>query len=153
LVFNYGEVTVKGSAIHRGLSYRKLMDGFNPERVAFNRDHEQDIRNVMLLSLADEESRREAIQHSRASVRYLGIVAEELRAGKVNRTWTELDRVAQLRLSARPQLVPVSPKFVKVERAEPVPLARKDIRLREDQNGSRQHAPRDQGSGRNSRNR
>jgi hypothetical protein len=153
LVFNYGEVTVKGSAIHRGLSYRKLMDGFNPERVAFDRDHEQDIRNVMLLSLADEESRREAIQHSRASVRYLGIVAEELRAGKVNRTWTELDRVAQLRLSARPQLVPVSPKFVKVERAEPVPLARKDIRLREDQNGSRQHAPRDQGSGRNSRNR
>jgi hypothetical protein len=141
LVFNYGELTVKGSAIHRGLSYRNLMAGFNPERVAFDPHHEQDIRNIILLSMADEELRRETIKHSRASVRYLGMAAEEFRTGRVDRTWDEIDRAVQTRLSTRPQLVPVPPEFVKMEPAELVPLIRTDQMIRgqnrDDQSTSR----------------
>jgi hypothetical protein len=141
LVFNYGEVTVKGSAIHRGLSYRNLVAGFNPERVTFDPSHEQNLQNIMLLSLADEEARREAMQHARASIRYLGIASEELRTGRANRTWEEIDRAVQPRISTRPQLVPAAPEFVKMERAESVPLNRRNARAldqnRDDQSTSR----------------
>lgn len=144
LVFNYGEVTVKGSAIHRGLSYRNLMAGFNPERATFDPRHEQDVHNIMLLSMADEELRREVMQHSRVSIRYLGMVAEELRTGRVGRTWGEIDLAVQTRLSTRPQLVPVSPEFTKMERAELVPLTRTDFRTR-NQNRDSQSVSRGRG--------
>jgi len=131
LVFNYNEVTVKGSAIHRGLSYNNLIASFNPERIIFEPRHEQDVRDVMALSMADEELRREALRHPRAGVRYLGMFAEELRTGKVERKWDEVDRAIQSRLSTRPQLVPLPPKFVKLERVEPVPIPRNNFRARE----------------------
>ena len=152
-IFNYGEVSVKGSAIHRGLSYRNLTAGFNPERVAFDPRHEQDVHNVMLVSMADGERRREFVQHPRAGIRYLGTVAEELRTGRVDRTWDEIDCAVQARLSARRQLVPVPPRFVKMERAEPVLLTRENIKMREDQNRGGQYGSRDRSSGRSSRSR
>lgn len=134
-VFNYDEVSVKGSAIHRTLSYRNLTSRLDPNRVAFDPRHEQDVRDVMLLSLADEDQRRAALQHPRASIRYLGMIAEEFRTGRVDRAWDEIDRTAQQRLSARRQLIPLPPQFVKMERAEPVPIARNHIRTREGHGG------------------
>jgi hypothetical protein len=137
-VFNYGEVSVKGSAIHRGLSYRALTAGFNPEREAFDPRHEQDVRNVMLLSMADEDKQRACVQHPRAGVRYFGMMAEEFRAGRVDKSWDEVDRAVHQRLSARMQLVPAPPEFIKLEPAELIPIARNNIRGRDDQNqGSR----------------
>ncbi len=132
-VFNYGEVSVKGSAIHRGLSYRTLTAGFNREREAFDPRHEQDVRNVMLLSMADEDKQHACVQHPRAGVRYFGMMAEELRAGRVDRSWDEVDRAVHQRLSVRRQLVPAPPEFIKLERAELVPLSRNTIRERDDQ--------------------
>ena len=133
-VFNYGEVSVKGSAIHRGLSYRALTAGFDREREAFDPRHEQDVRNVMLVSMADEDKRRACVQHPRAGVRYFGMMAEEFRAGRVDRSWDEVDRAVHQCLSVSRQLVPVPPTFIKLERAELIPIARNNIRGRDDQN-------------------
>jgi hypothetical protein len=133
-VFNYGEVSVKGSAIHRGLSYRALTGGFNREHEVFDPRHEQDVRNVMLLSMADEDNRCACVQHPRAGVRYFGMMAEEFRVGRVGKSWDEVDRAVHQRLSARTQLVPAPPEFIKLERAELIPIARNNIRGRDDQN-------------------
>lgn len=132
-VFNYGEVSVKGSAIHRGLSYRTSTAGFNRERETFDPRHEQDVRNVMLVSMADEDKRRACVQHPRAGVRYFGIMAEEFRTGRVDKSWDEVDRAVHQRLSERTQLVPAPPEFIKLERAELVPLSRNKIRGHADQ--------------------
>jgi hypothetical protein len=51
-------------------------------------------------------------------------MAEALREGKVGRNWDEISAAAERRLTVRPHLVPAKPKFVKLERAEPVSLSR-----------------------------
>jgi hypothetical protein len=134
-VFSYADVSVKGSAIHRGLSYRNLTAGFSREREAFDPRHEQDVRNVMLLSMADEDRRRAVVEHPRAGVRYFGMMAEEFRAGRVDASWGEVDRDVRQRLSARTRLAPAPPEFVKLERAALVPVARNNVRGRDDQSG------------------
>lgn len=138
-------MSVKGSAIHRGLSYRALTAGFNREHEAFDPRHEQDVHNVMLVCMAEEDKRRACIQHPRAGVRYFGMMAEEFRAGRVDRSWDEVDGAVQQRLSARPRLVPAPPEFIKLERAELVPLSRNKIRERDDQSRGGLDASEDRG--------
>jgi len=132
-VFNYGEVSVKGSAIHRGLSYRNVRADLDPGRVITNLGHERDMLNVMILTMSDDEIRQEILQYPRASVRYIGHMAEDLREGKVGRTWDEISTAAERRLDARPQLVLVRPSLVKLERAELVPMSRHYAMDRNDQ--------------------
>lgn len=152
-IFNYGEISIKGSAIDREFSYRNLTAGFNPERGAFDPRYEQGVRNVMLISMADEEKRREFIQHPRPAIRFMGMIAEEVRTGRVDRTWDEIGRAAQARLSASRQMMSVQPKFARTDYAELIPLVRERIRMREDQNRSDQYASRNRDSGRSGRSR
>ncbi|MGB9179437.1 MAG: hypothetical protein WCB68_09335 [Pyrinomonadaceae bacterium] len=131
-VFNHGDVSIKGSAIHRGLSYRNVKAGLNPERVTPDPGREQDVLNVMTLTMADEEIRQEFMRHPRAGIRYLGHMAEELRTGKVGRTWEDLGTAAEQRLAVRAQLVPVKPRLVRLEHPEPVPLSKQHAKDRND---------------------
>jgi hypothetical protein len=138
-VFNYREVSVKGSAIHRGLSYRNVTADLNPGRISTDPQHEQNVLNIMVLTMSDDEIRHEMMRHPRAGVRYLGHMAEELREGKVGRTWDEISTAAQRRLDVRPQLIHVKPNFVKLERAEPVPMSRQHAMDRNDQSAIGRH--------------
>lgn len=138
-VFSHGEVSVKGSAIHRALSYRNVTAGLNPERVTTDPGHEKNILNVMILTMSDDEIRQEVLRHPRAGVRYLAYMAVALREGKVGRTWDEISNAAERCLSIRPHLVPAKPKFVKMERAELVPLSKQQTLNRTDQRVIERH--------------
>ena len=152
-VFNYREVSIKGSAIHRGLSYRNVTAGLSPGRVPTAPGHEQNVLNVMTLTMSDDEVRQELLRHPQASVRYLAHLATELREGKSGRAWDEISIAAERRLTVRPRLIPVEPEFVKLERAEPMPVSRQRAVDRNDPSALSHHTSQGRDSGSRGRSR